>query len=87
MACFERIDIPTLIRTRREAVIAGRKVEPVPRDDVGVVVRDLGPGTWRGVLVRKWVNGRGRVLQGCLYAASERTREGLQSACLCQQPT
>lgn len=53
MACFERIDIPTLIRTRREAVVAGRKVEPVPRDDVGVVVRDLGPGTWRGVLVRK----------------------------------
>lgn len=28
--------------------------EPPPRDDIGVVVRDLGPGTWRGIMVRKY---------------------------------
>lgn len=27
--------------------------EGTTKDDVGIVVRDFGPGTWRGVLVRK----------------------------------
>lgn len=50
MACFDHVDVPTLMRARRE----GLMTEPLPRDDIGVVVRDLGPGTWRGIMVRKY---------------------------------
>lgn len=47
MACYEPINVADLMRARR----AKRMLEPLPRNDVGVVIRDQGPGTWRGVLV------------------------------------
>ena len=47
MACYEPVSLAALMRARRMK----KMMEPLPRDDIGVVIRDHGPGTWRGVLV------------------------------------
>ena len=47
MACYAPINLPELMRARR----MGKMKDAPPRDDIGVVVRDQGPGTWRGVMV------------------------------------
>ena len=49
MACYAPINLPELMRARR----MGKMKEAPPRDDIGVVVRDQGPGTWRGVMVSR----------------------------------
>ncbi|KAL6765622.1 hypothetical protein V8C86DRAFT_503623 [Haematococcus lacustris] len=49
MVAHEPIPLSAVLAARKE----GNPLGPTPRDDVGWVVRDMGPGAWRGLLVRK----------------------------------
>ena len=62
MACYEPISMAALVKAQRSK----KGQTPIPRDDVGVVVRDQGPGTWRGVLVRHYL-GRHSKWSVCKY--------------------
>lgn len=47
MMSYEPRSLAMVLAAKKE----GLEIGPAPRDDVGMVVRDLGPGTWRGLLV------------------------------------
>ena len=49
MAAYERTTLAAMLEARKAQTPLG----PLPRDDVGIVVRDAGPGTWRGLMIRK----------------------------------
>jgi hypothetical protein len=49
MASYEPIPLSAVLAARKE----GNPLGPPPRDDVGIVLRDMGAGAWRGLLVRK----------------------------------
>ncbi|KAF5835521.1 hypothetical protein DUNSADRAFT_7260 [Dunaliella salina] len=49
MAAHERATLAAMMEARK----AQNPLRNLPRDDVGIVVRDAGPGTWRGLMVRK----------------------------------
>ena len=49
MSSNEPRPLSVVLAARKE----GNPLGPAPRDDVGLVVRDMGAGAWRGLLVRK----------------------------------
>eukprot|EP00798_Chlamydomonas_sp_ICE-L_P024055 gene24055-9627_t len=49
LAAYEPVPLSAQLKAKKE----GRKLEPIQRDDVGMVVRDLGRGVYRGLMVRK----------------------------------
>ncbi|KAJ9518968.1 hypothetical protein QJQ45_026184 [Haematococcus lacustris] len=52
MVAHEPIPLSAVLAARKE----GNPLGPTPRDDVGWVVRDMGPGAWRGLLVGRLHN-------------------------------
>lgn len=67
MAAYERTTLQAMLEARKAQTPLG----PLPRDDVGVVVRDAGPGTWRGLMVGVGACGHGGV-GACMYVVGGR---------------